>query len=92
MSAAAAFAAAGAAAGVEIARDDDPDRLDPARHVEHRAEAAFDDDVVVLGVQFAPARLTARLLEAEELETLVVIVTAACDRCEIAAAAAGVAG
>ena len=80
-------AAAALVAGVEVARDHDADRFDPTRYVEHRVEAAFNKDVFVLGSPLPASRLLACLLDAEELETLVVIVVATRDRREVVAAA-----
>jgi hypothetical protein len=81
-------AAASFVAGVEVAGDHDADRLDPTRHVEHRVEAALDEDVFVLGGPLPPRRLLTSLLDTEELEALVIVVVTAGDRCEVVAAAA----
>jgi len=81
-------AAAAFVAGVEVAGDHDPNRLDPTRHVEHRVEATFDEDVFVLGGSLPPRRLLTGLLDTEELEALVVVVMTAGDRGKVVAAAA----
>ena len=74
-------------AGSQVAGDNDPNRLDPAGHVEHRVEAAFDEDVFVLGGPLTALRLLASLLDPEELKALVIVFVTAGDRCEVIAAA-----
>jgi hypothetical protein len=75
------------APGIEIPRDHDADRLDPAGHVEHGVEAAFGEDLLVLGVSRAARRVLAGLLDPQEFETLVVLVAAARHRREVIATA-----
>jgi len=86
---AAAFAVAALVAGVEVAGDHDADRLHPTRHVEDRVQAALDEDVFVLRSPRPPLRLLACLFDAEELETLIVILVTAGDGREVVAPAPG---
>ena len=73
-------------AGVEIAGDHDPDRLDPTRDVEDRPQPALGEHVVVGRVA---SRFTARrgraLLDPEVLESLVVLLESSGHRCEVVA-------
>jgi hypothetical protein len=72
-------------AGVEITGDHEADRLHPTRHIAD----ALDENLVVV----SPARLSLRrafpagVLDAEEIEPLVVFVVAASDRRKILSAA-----
>lgn len=77
------------AAGVEIAGDHDPDRLHPARHVAHGIKAALGDDVVFGMPLFATWLVVSGILDAEELEPLVVLIVATGYRREVISAAAG---
>ena len=80
--------------GVEIAGDHDPDRLDPTGHVEHVAQAALGEDLVVLRARtLEPGRpVMAGILEPEKLEPLIVLIATSGDRCELVATPAGEAG
>ena len=82
---AAAFAAPTLVAGVEVSGDHDTDGFDPARHVEDGAEPAFLEDVVVARIPRPASGILARLLDAEELETLVVVVMTPGDRRKVVA-------
>jgi hypothetical protein len=82
--------AGGAGSRLEVAGDDDADRLDPAGDVEHGIETALGDDVVLfVGGPPLPRRsVLSGLLEPEELEALVVVLVGAGHRREIVAASA----
>lgn len=71
------------AAGIEIAGDDDADRLDPAGHVTDGVEAALGEDLVILRMRLPPRCVPARLLDAEELEPLIILVVPSCHRREV---------
>jgi len=73
------------AAGVEIAGDDDSDRLHPTGHVEHVVESALDDAVVIVGgvSVVTGTSVVAGILDAEKLEALVILLTATSHRCKL---------
>jgi len=78
------------AAGIEIAGDDDADRLDPAGHVANGVETALLEDVILLDVPgLAPWRLVAGFFDTQELQPLVVLLETARHRREIVTTAAG---
>jgi hypothetical protein len=76
-------------AGVEVAGDHDADRLDPAGDVEHGIEPALGEDIVLLAIAAASRRFAARILDAQKLEALVVLLEASGDRCKVVPSAAG---
>lgn len=86
------FASAGSAPGGEVAGDHDADGLDPAGHVEHAAEAALGQHVVIGRGPRAGVGFAGRIFDAEKLEPLVVLIVAARHRSEVASPAAGDAG
>lgn len=65
--------------GVEVPGDHDPDRFDPARHVEDAPKSALREDLLGFGGHSFMARraVLTGLLETEEIEPLVVLVAAA---------------
>jgi hypothetical protein len=77
------------AASVEVAGDHDPDRLHPAGHVAHVVETALGEDLIVFRTTLAARSLAAGLLDAEEVEPLVILVVAVADGLEVGTTAAG---
>lgn len=76
--------------GVEVAGDDDADRLHPARHVRDARQPAVGEKLVVVAAAgLGPRRLPPGILDPEKVEPFVVLVVTSGNRSEIVPAAAG---
>lgn len=82
---AAALAAPTLIAGVKVSGDHDTDGFDPAGYIEDSAQPALLEDVFVARIPRPAGRILARLLDTEELETLVVVVVTPGDRRKVVA-------